>query len=165
MKSFSKRFLMAGMSVAVLVLASNQLAPSSVSAAVGRPGGDALTAARFELTIDGHSLATFSRLIQISSHKPSLTGPTTVSVTLRRGMTRNIEMAAWHELVVLGDVAAARKSVSLTAYSAEGNPVARYHLTDAWPSKVEIDAVKTGSSEVLMETITLTCAFLQRVSI
>src|SRR3954471_12436976 len=101
------------------------------------PGGvgqgqdyDALTAARFELSIDGHSMPQFSELSGISSaidvvdfiqsdpkenilkKLPRTRAPPTL--TLKRGMTKNIEMAAWHELVVLGDVAAARKSWSLT---------------------------------------------------
>ena len=142
---------------------------------------DALTAARFELTIDGHSLAIFSELAGISSSVDvvdyisssatetilkKLPGKRTPpTVTLKRGMTRNIEMAAWHELVILGDVAAARKSCSLTMYNTKGDPVARYHLTDAWPQKVEIGALKAGASEVLMETVTMTCEFIQRVAV
>jgi phage tail-like protein len=128
-------------------------------------GGDALTAARFELTIDGHSIAVFTELGSITSAAATSGQPRTATVTLRRAATRNIEMAAWHELVILGDVAAARKSVSLTAYTAQGQPIARYHLTDAWPQKVEIGALKSGASEVLMETVTMTCEFMQRVAI
>jgi len=145
------------------------------------PQAGALTAARFELTIDGHSLGLFSELESIASAvevdvvEQSSATETIVkklpgrrippTVTLKRGMTRNIEMAAWHELVILGDVAAARKSCSLTMFNATGDPVARYHLTDAWPQKVEVTTLESGASEVLMETVTLTCDFLQRVSV
>ena len=80
-------------------------------------------------------------------------------------MTRNIELAAWHELVILGDVGAARKNVSLTMYNTKGDPVARYHLTNAWPSKLEIGALKAGASSVLTETVTLVSEFMQRVSV
>ena len=86
-------------------------------------------------------------------------------MTLKRGMNKNIELAAWHELVVLGDVAAARKSCSLTMYNTKGEPVAKYHLTDAWPSKIEIGALKAGASEVLMETVTIVCERIQRMSV
>jgi phage tail-like protein len=136
--------------------------------------GDGLAASRYELTIDGHSLATFTELQIVStsatipmssSGLPTGSPVKSVQVVLRRPMTRNIEMAAWHELVVLGDVAAARKSVSLTMYSSDGKPVARYHLTDAWPAKIEIAALRAGASEVLMETVTMTCEFIQRVSV
>jgi phage tail-like protein len=142
---------------------------------------DALTAARFELTIDGHSVAQFSELSGISSaidvvefiesnaketilkKLPGKRTPPTV--TLKRGMTKNIELSAWHELVVLGDVAGARKSCSLTMFNTKGEPVARYHLTEAWPAKIEIGALKAGASEVLMETVTLVCEYIQRVSV
>jgi phage tail-like protein len=142
---------------------------------------DALTAARFELTIDGHSVAQFAELAGISSaidvvdfiesnaketilkKLPGKRNPPTV--TLKRGMNKNIELSAWHELVVLGDVAAARKSCSLTMFNTKGEPVARYHLTEAWPAKIEIGALKAGASEVLMETVTLVCEFIQRVSV
>jgi phage tail-like protein len=142
---------------------------------------DALTAAMFELSIDGHSMAQFSSLSGISSaidvvdyiqsdgkenilkKLPGRRTPPTV--VLERGMTRNIEMAAWHELVVLGDVAAARKSCSLTMFNTKREPVARYHLTEAWPSKVEIGALKAGASEVLIEKVTIVCEFIQRTSV
>jgi len=141
---------------------------------------DALTAARFELTIDGHTLALFSELELVSGFDRdeleivSREGETELAlpgkrkpptVTLKRGMTRNIEMAAWHELVILGDVAAARRDVSLTMYNTKGDPVARYHLTDAWPSKIEVGALKAGESSVLLETVTMTCEFIQRVAV
>lgn len=143
------------------------------------PGQSALIPSRFDVTIDGHSLAVFSELVGISSAvevvdaisaSPTETilkklpgKRTPPTVTLKRGMTRSIEMAAWHELVILGDIAAARKSCSLTMFDAKGDPVARYHLTDAWPQKVEIEVADT--SGVLMETVTMTCDFIQRVSV
>lgn len=137
------------------------------------PTTGAISAVRFELTIDGHSLAVFSELVGISSvvttvpspSSEAAVGPAQVQVVLRRPLTRNIEMAAWHELVILGDVAAARKSASLTAYNAKGDPVARYHLTDAWPQKIEVTTLRVGAADVLMETVTMTCEFLQRVSV
>ena len=50
-------------------------------------------------------------------------------------------------------------------YNTKGEPVARYRLTEAWPSKIEIGALKAGASEVLMEKITLVCEFIQRKSV
>jgi phage tail-like protein len=138
---------------------------------------DALTATRFELTIDGHSLASFSELEGITTsvdvastsagsggppqHIPSR--PDAPAVVLKRRLTKNIELSAWHELVILGDVAAARKSCSLTMFDAGGAAVARWHLAEAWPQKVEILAGE--GSGILTETVTLTCDLLQRVSV
>jgi len=166
---------------AVLIAGIGALASGSAGAAPA-PDRGGLTATRFEVTIDGHSLAVFSDLVKISSgtdpaglsaarkgddflvRMPGKRTPP--SVTLKRLMTRNIEMAAWHELVILGDVAAATKSVSITAYNSKGDPIARYHLTDAWPTKVEIGAAESSASgDVLEETVTLVAAFIQRVAV
>ena len=139
----------------------------------------ALTAVRFELSTDGRSLGSFSELVGISSTATATAVPApstdpiislapisgVFTVVLRRPMTRNLEMAAWHELVIIGDMDAARRSASFTAYAADGTPVARYHLTNAFPVKMEVTALRAGSSEVLMETVTLTCEFIQRVSV
>ena len=178
----SRTLVAALLAGAILVAAAIGAWTSSSQGAAAPPGGehDALTAARFELTVDGHSLAVFSELVGISSsvdiehirldtnrkHKlKKLPGKRTPpTVTLKRGMTRNIELAAWHELVILGDVAA-RKNVTLTMYDVTGDPVVRYHLTNAWPSKLEIGALKAGASSVLLETVTLVAEFIQRVSV
>jgi phage tail-like protein len=163
--------------VGVVALESESRA---AGAGVGVPGpGDGITAARFELTIDGHSLAVFSELQGISSgydtselelltrasdvllKAPAKRKPT--SVTLKRGMTSSVELAAWHDQA-LTDNAAARKTATLTMYNTTGDPVARYHLENAWPSKLVIDALTAGASEVLFETVTFVADRVTRVS-
>ena len=141
---------------------------------------DALTAARFSITIDGSEIATFSELQGIttsvevvdfieSSDKevvmkklPGKRNPPTV--VLKRGKNNSMELWAWHESVLQGNMAAARRSCSLVMYNVDGKPTARYHLEDAWPAKIEIGALKAGASEVLMESVTLTCTHIQRVA-
>ena len=174
------RTLFAALLGGVLIVAAIGAWTSASQGATPGDPGDALTAARFELSIDGASIGAFSELAGLSSgidaedvdyvnrdgnvtvKLPAKRNPPTV--TLSRGMTRSIEMSAWHELVILGDVAAARKNVTLTMYSAEGEPVARYYLENAWPAKLEIGGLKAGASSVLIETVTLVCDHLQRVS-
>lgn len=142
---------------------------------------DAITAARFSITIDGYEIASFSELQGIttevepvelmeSSDKevilkklPGKAKPPTV--TLKRGKNSSMELWAWHEAVLMGDIVAARKSCSLVMYGTDGKAVARYHLEHAWPSKLEIGALKAGASEVLMETVTLVSERIQRVSV
>lgn len=41
---------------------------------------------------------------------------------------------------------------TLTMYATDGTATAKYYLESAWPSKVEISALKAGASEVLYET-------------
>lgn len=141
---------------------------------------DAITAARFSITIDGYEIASFSELQGITTEVkpveliestdkeiilkklPGKTEPATL--VLKRGKNSSMELWAWHEAVLMGDIVAARKSCSLVMYSTDGKPVARYHLEHAWPSKLEIGAMKAGASEVLMETVTIVAERIQRVS-
>ncbi|HKA69805.1 MAG TPA: phage tail protein [Actinomycetes bacterium] len=141
---------------------------------------DALSAARFSITIDGYEIASFAELAGITTEvKPEdfLEAPNQEvfvkripgtrippTITLRRGMSRNTELWAWHETVIKGDIAAARKGASLSMFNAEGKPVARFWLENAWPSKIEIAGLKAGATEVLTETVTITCEDLQRVA-
>ena len=175
------RTLLAALLGGVILIAGAVGAWTSASQGAAAPGDDPSAAVRFELSIDGHSIGMFSELEGIVSgydrselgirrrgrnqelRIPASRMPQTV--TLKRGLTRNMELAAWHEVVILGDIAAARKSVSLTMYNATGDPVARYHLTNAWPSKLDIGVLKAGASEVLFETVTLSAEFIQRVSV
>jgi phage tail-like protein len=65
---------------------------------------------------------------------------------------------------VTGPLDVARKSVTLVMYDTAGTPVARFWLVRAWPSSIEVTALKAVSSEILYETVTLVCDSLQRVS-
>jgi phage tail-like protein len=141
---------------------------------------EAITAARFSITIDGYEIASFSELQGIttsvevvdqmeSSDKevilkklPGRRNPPTI--VLKRGKNMGMELWSWHESVLMGDMLAARRSCSLVMYAADGKPVARYHMEHAWPAKIEIGALKAGASEVLMETVTLVCEHIQRVA-
>ena len=152
------------------------------------PGGigqsqpnDAITAARFSITVDGVEIAQFSELQGITTEVepvelmestdkeivlkklPGKTKPATV--VLKRGKNSSMELWAWHQAVLEGNIVAARKSCSLVMYNTDGKPVARYHLEQAWPSKLEIGGLKAGASEVLMETVTIVSERIQRVSV
>ena len=141
----------------------------------------ALTAARFSLIIDGVEVAAFNELVSLKTqtdpnatdsskkevgyYSSPLTGSTRgPHVILKRGMTGAMELWAWHQAAAEGQMAAARKSVSLVMYSTENVPVARFWLTNAWPLSVEATALKAGSSEIVQETVTLASEKIQRVS-
>jgi phage tail-like protein len=74
-----------------------------------------------------------------------------------------MEMWAWHDQA-LRDLNAAKKNAMLTMYNTAGSPVARYHLENAWPAKVEIGGLLAGASIVLMETVTIVAEDIQRVA-
>src|SRR5688500_6546234 len=117
-----------------------------------------VTAARFSLTVDGTEIAVFSELVGITTEvepvENSGGGRVQGIVQLSRPLGRDDSLAAWHELVILGDVAAARKSVRLVAYNSAGRPVLRYHLENAWPKRLDISKFRAGAGEPLMETVT-----------
>ncbi len=150
-----------------VALAAAALVFAFMSHASAAQADQGLAAARFSLSIDGFEIAAFPELQAVSSEaRPLESGPSvqTARVVLRRGMNSSIELWSWHEAALTGDIVAYQKNAVLTAYSPLGAPVARYHLENAWPSKIEIGALKAGASEVLMETVTIVCERLQRVS-
>jgi phage tail-like protein len=141
---------------------------------------DAITAARFSITVDGYEIASFSELtgittsIDVVDFRQSTDKGTVVTrnpgqhsvatLTLKRGKTASMELWAWHEAVRNGEIVGARKSCSLVMYGYDGKPVARYYCENAWVSKIEIGALKAGANEMLMETVTIVCEHIQRVA-
>jgi phage tail-like protein len=142
---------------------------------------DALTAARFELSIDGHSMAVFSELAGITTevetvdYVPSGEHESVflnrfaavrkpIKVRLRRARSNNMDMWTWHEAATLNPRRPPKK-VHLHLYEGPEKPPARYCLENAWPSKIEIGGLRAGGTASAMETVTMTCEFIQRVSV
>jgi phage tail-like protein len=153
---------------------------SQVTESAAAPG-EALAAARFSISIDGVEIAQFSELVELKSgldpsalslgldpkrklvlkKLPGKRPPPTV--TLKRGMTGDLGIAAWHSDAA-GGRAEARRNAELAFYGAQGETVARYYLESAWPSLVEISGVKSGGTQILLETVTLVCENVERVA-
>jgi phage tail-like protein len=142
---------------------------------------DAITASIFSVAVDGYEIAQFSELTGISTEVavidfmentsradtvlkklPGKHMPPTI--VLKRGKNMSMEMWAWHQAVLEGDIAGARKSGSIVMYAYDGSPVARYHFENAWCSKISVGGLKSGANEVLMEEVTIVCERLQRVA-
>jgi hypothetical protein len=101
----------------------------------------ALRAARFGISIDGVEVASFTKfdsMVDPSSAAPSR------AMTLSGGIGDTTKLTAWHEAVLVGDIVAARKSCSIVMYDADGSPIKRYHLEQAWPAKYT--GVSTGGT-------------------
>jgi hypothetical protein len=129
----------------IALIAALVAALAAVSAADARAASPAVEAARFSITIDGVEIAAFSQLAEVAPG----------TLVLRRGSTTTSKsLWAWHEAALMGQIAAAKDAV-VVMYDTAGKPVARYHLENAWPSKLEIGALKSDSNEVAVEGITL----------
>lgn len=137
---------------------------------------ETIAPARFSITVDGIEIASFSELVGIVSESdpddfaavllkklPGKRKPPTV--TLKRGKNKDMGVFAWHEAGLDSRASEVRKNAELTMYNTAGEPVARYHLENAWVPRIEIGALKAGSSEVLYETVTLACERLRRVAV
>jgi len=176
--SISRRNLLNGAAVVGgVALATALTERATVREASAQTPSDAIAAARFSITIDGVEIAAFSELLGILSEieiediqssggtvLKKLPGKRTPpTITLKRGMTSSMELQAWHDAALTG-APTSRKNASFVAFDVTGRPVFRYHLTAAWPSKLEIGGLKAGATEVLMETVTIVCENLQRVA-
>ena len=150
------------------------------------PGGlpelptDALASYLFAIEIDSIEIAQFSEVSGLASeldvvelkentaegkliiHKaPGAIKPPTI--TLKRAKNSSKALWDWHDAMLQGKVAEARKNGSVIMKSYDGSEVARYNFTNAWISKVSTGTLKAGANEVLMEEASLVCESFERV--
>jgi len=150
------------------------------------PGGlpelptDALASYLFAIEIDSIEIAQFSEVSGLASeldvvelkentaegkliiHKaPGAIKPPTI--TLKRAKNSSKALWDWHDSMLQGKVAEARKNGSVIMKSYDGSEVARYNFTNAWISKVSTGTLKAGANEVLMEEASLVCESFERV--
>lgn len=143
------------LALAVVALGGTTVAPGTAYAQQGeaRP--------RYSLVVDGQEVATFSEATFNARANP----PT---VVLKGGRPIGQNLRVWHEAahtIQQGRPAPqSRKSASIVMYNYDGQPVARYHIENAWPSKMEIGGLRADSNEGLLETVTLTAERIQRVA-
>ncbi len=85
-------------------------------------------------------------------------------VTLKRGVTQDMQVWDWRELVEKGRMDEARKTCSIVMFDRNYEEVARWNFENAWPSKVTGPSVKSDSNEIGVEEITLVHELMDRVS-
>jgi phage tail-like protein len=81
-------------------------------------------------------------------------------VTLTRGLTTDLSFEQWMRDPV--PVGRPRPAVSVALFDRQGRAVARFHLENAWPSKLEVTGLRSGGTEVAVETLTLVHEGLER---
>lgn len=143
---------------------------------------DPLVAYYFGVEIEGKLSGYFTEVSGIGSesevveHKVvnSTTGETIIQkipgrltwgdVTLKRGVTDNMDVWQWRQEVVEGQIQQARANCSIIAYDQDGTEVARWNFLRAWPSKVDGPAPKADSSDYLIEEMTIVHEGMTRMS-
>lgn len=86
------------------------------------------------------------------------------NITLKRGITSNMDIWDWRKMVEDGDVEGARRNGSIVMYDQTGSEVARWNFEKAWPSKVSGPQPKADSNEIGVEEVQLVHEYTQRVS-
>ena len=84
------------------------------------------------------------------------------NIVLKRGITSNMDVWDWRKLVEDGDVKSARKNGTITMYDQTLKAVAQWEFLNAWPTKVTGPAVKSDSTELGVEELTLAHEFIRR---
>ncbi len=90
--------------------------------------------------------------------------PTYGNITLKRGVTDQMDMWEWRKLVDDGLIDDARKNGSVKMFNQKGDIIARWDFVNAWPSKVTGPSANAGSNEIAIEELEITHEGFMRVS-
>lgn len=76
-------------------------------------------------------------------------------VTLKRGITSNMQIWQWREDVLKGDMNTARMNCTITMFNRNYSPVGVWHFENAWPSKVSGPTFKADDNSFGVEEVTI----------
>ncbi len=143
---------------------------------------DPLVAFKFGLEIEGKLSGMFNSVSGIGSETEVIsqklvnsdTGETIIRqlpgrltwtpITMKRGVTSNLDIWKWRQSVVEGKIDEARTNCSIIAYSQDNTEIARWNLENAWPSKVVGPEMDSGSTNYMIEDVTIVHEGVERVS-
>jgi len=77
------------------------------------------------------------------------------NITLKRGITDNMDIWEWRDQVVQGKVDEARHNGSIIMFDQALSEVARWNFENAWPVKVSGPQVKSDSNEFGIEEVVI----------
>ena len=76
-------------------------------------------------------------------------------ITLKRGITSEMDMWAWRKMVTDGNIEASRKNGSIIMYDHLGAIVAQWDFVRGWPSKITGPSIKSDDNAVGVEELTI----------
>jgi len=85
-------------------------------------------------------------------------------ITLKRGITTNLDLWVWRQKVEEGNVVGARKDGSIIMFDQSLAEVARWNFHNAWPSKISGPAPKSDGNEFSLEEMTIVHEYIVRVT-
>jgi phage tail-like protein len=75
------------------------------------------------------------------------------NVTMKRGITGNLELFDWWKAVRDGQLV--RRNVTITLLDEQRQAVQTWRLRDAWPAKIEAGPLNAQGNDVAIETLEL----------
>ena len=85
-------------------------------------------------------------------------------ITLKRGITSNLDMWDWRKKGEEGKVNDARKNGSIVMFDQELAEKARWNFVNGWPTKITGPAPKADSNEIGVEELTIAHELITRVT-
>jgi phage tail-like protein len=85
-------------------------------------------------------------------------------ITLKRGITSDMQVWDWRKKVEEGDVNGARRNGSVVMYDQSLAERARWDFMNAWPSKVSGPSPKADSNEIGIEELVIVHEYITRVA-
>lgn len=85
-------------------------------------------------------------------------------ITLKRGITSNLDIWNWRQEIEDGNVDSARVSGTITMHKEDGTPLSIWNFENGWPSKVSGPQVKSDSNEYGVEELVIVHERLYRES-
>ncbi|RLC95493.1 MAG: phage tail protein [Chloroflexi bacterium] len=76
-------------------------------------------------------------------------------ITLKRGITANLDMWEWRQEVEQGDLSSARTNCSIVMMDRNYQEIARWDIVNAWPTKISGPTLSSSSNEVGIEELTI----------
>ncbi len=142
---------------------------------------DPLVGFQFQLDVGGKVTGFFTECSGIGSehevieHKVVVDGHDVIhklpgrmkwtDVTLKRGITDNMEIWDWRDKVVNGNMKEARQNCSIIMFNREYKPAAQWDFENAWPVKVTGPEFKSDSNDYGVEELVLTHEGMKRVKV
>ncbi|MFC5182675.1 phage tail protein [Actinomadura harenae] len=136
-------------------------------------GGDAVASHNFGLQIDGVMVEylqsvtglTYAQDVIEFKQNSAQGKPVTKKMpgvaqagecTVVRGQTESPAFTTWIKDSIKGNMGSARKNASIIVMDYQNNPVKRYHMRNAWCSKIEASQLEAGGNAALTESVTIT---------
>ena len=85
-------------------------------------------------------------------------------ITLKRGITSEMDMWTWRKEVENGGVEGARADGSIIMFDQALGEVARWNFSQGWPSKITGPGVKADSNEISVEEMVIVHEYIERAN-